>query len=67
MAFELITQKKESPLHFKYFLKSDKNQTPNDVIPELVDFFTTRNVSYILLLDYQLVLQNSAYDEQKTL
>ena len=66
MAFELKTPlQEETKLHFKYFLSSDKTNSPNDVIPELVEFFTDKKVSYILLIDYELVLSNQAYEEQK--
>jgi hypothetical protein len=32
-----------------------------------VNFFTKQEVSYILLLDYELLLQNDAFEEKKML
>ena len=37
------------------------------MIPELVDFFTKQQVSLILLIDYELLLQNDAFEEKKVL
>lgn len=44
--------KNESKVAFRLFLKSEETISPKAVIPELVDFFTKQNVSYILLIDY---------------
>lgn len=52
---------------FRLFLKSQTSNSPKDVIPELVDFFTKQQASYILLIDYELLLQNDAFEEKKML
>lgn len=67
LAFELNGQEKDSKIAFKLFLKSEQNNTMKSVIPELVNFFTKQQVSYILLLDYELLLQNDAFEEKKML
>jgi hypothetical protein len=53
--------KDESKVAFRLFLKSEGSNSPKAVIPELVDFFTKQEVSYILLIDYELLLQNDAF------
>jgi hypothetical protein len=68
MAFELKSNiEGESKVTFKLFLRAEENISPKAVIPELVDFFTKKNVSYILLIDYELLLQNDAFEEKKVL
>ena len=53
MAFELNYMAfGESKIAFKFFLRSENSNSPKDVIPELVNFFTKKKVSYILMLDY---------------
>lgn len=62
MAFQLnTTSEEESKIEFKLFLKSKDSSSPKAVIPELIDFFTKKEVSYILLIDYELLLQNDAF------
>jgi hypothetical protein len=68
MAFELKSNiEGESKVTFKLFLKAEEDSSPKTVIPELVDFFTKQNVSYLLLIDYELLLQNDAFEEKKIL
>lgn len=66
MAFELNSQiKGESKVAFKCFMKSEEANSPRDIIPELVTFFTKKQVSCILMLDYELLIQNDAFEEKK--
>lgn len=62
MAFELKPLASgESKIAFKFFLRSEDSNSPKDIIPELVNFFTKKEASYILMLDYELLLQNDAF------
>lgn len=68
MAFELNTpEDDETKFSFRYFMKTEHQNSVNDVLPELIEFFTERGASYILLIEFQLMLQNAAYDEHKML
>ena len=70
MAFELkqsIEKEEEGQITFKLFMRTQESNSPKTVIPELVDFFTKQQVSLILLIDYELLLQNDAFEEKKVL
>lgn len=47
--------------------KTQKGNSPNDIIPELVSFFTTKKSRFVLLLDYDVLLSNDAFEEKKML
>ena len=57
----------ESKVAFRLFLKSEEGNSPKTVIPELVDFFNKQQASYLLLIDYNLLLENDAFEEKKIL
>ena len=68
MDFELkMNSDDDTPIYPKTFLRTEKAKVVNDVVPELIGFFTKRNVSSIFLLDYNTLMDNEAFDDQKQL